>query len=119
VLRAFLIFVNMVTTHTLPQDFATPYSPLREVIHGDWNWKNFAAVFGLCAGFIAPILGSIVTAVSWFKDPSWHGVSLHQVSTTLFVSTLPLLILGAHCLDLLDKEKKITHLSHRDDASNG
>jgi hypothetical protein len=106
----------MVTTHRLPQDLATPNFQFLEIIHGSWNWKNCIAIFGLCGGFIAAILGSIVTAISWFKDPSWHHVSLHQAGTTLFVLTLPLLILGAHCLDLLEKEKRFTHLSHRDDA---
>jgi hypothetical protein len=107
VLRAFLVFANMATRNTLLHDFARLNSPFREIIDGTWNWKNCAAVFGLCAGFAAPILGSIVTAISWFKDPSWHGLSLHQAGTTLFVLTLPLLILGAHCLDLLDKEKNV------------
>jgi hypothetical protein len=106
----------MVTRNILPHDFATLDSSFREIIEGTWSWKNCTAVFGLCTGFAAPILGSILTAISWFKDPSWHHVTLHQAGTTLFVLTLPLLILGAHCLDLLDKEKKFTHLSHRDDA---
>ena len=117
-LRAFLIFANMVTRNILPHDFTTLDSSFREIIDGTWSWKNCAAVFGLCAGFAAPIVGSILPAISWFKDPSWHHVTLHQAGTTLFVLTLPLLILGAHCLDLLDKEKKFTHLSHRDDASD-
>ena len=77
-----------------------------ELISGTWNWKNGTAAFGLGAGFIAPIIGSIVTVISWFKDPVWHHVALHQAGTTLFVLTLPLLVLGAHCLDLLDKDKK-------------
>lgn len=63
------------------------------------------AVLGLGGGLIAPILGSIITVISWFVDPAWHGISLHGSGTTLFALTLPLLILGAHCLDLLDKEK--------------
>ena len=96
----------MVTTHTLPQEVATPHSAIRELIRGTWNWKNGTAAFGLAAGFIAPICGSIVTVISWFRDPVWHHVSLHEAGTTLFVLTLPLLILGAHCLDLLDNEKK-------------
>ena len=71
----------------------------------DCSWKTSAAVFGLCAGFIAPIVGLVVTVISWFRDPVWHHVYLHQAGTTLFVVALPLLLLGAHCLDLLDKDK--------------
>jgi len=77
-----------------------------ELISGTWSWKNGTAAFGLAAGFIAPILGSIVTVISWFRDPVWHHFYLHQAGTTLFVLTLPLLIIGAHCLDLLDNDKK-------------
>jgi len=99
----------MVTTHTLPQEVATPHSAIRELIRGEWNWKNGAAAFGLAAGFIAPIVGSIVTVISWFRDPVWHGLALHQASTGLFVIVLPLLVFGAHCLDLLDKEKEVKH----------
>ncbi len=62
-------------------------------------------MFGLAGGLIAPIAGSILTIVTWFADPAWHGYSLHYVATALFVLTLPLLLFGAHCLDLLDKQK--------------
>lgn len=72
----------------------------------DLNWKSSVAVFGLGSGFIALILGLILTVISWFRDPVWHHVALHQAGTTLFVLTLPLLVIGAHCLDLLDAEKK-------------
>jgi hypothetical protein len=79
-------------------------------------------VVGLGSGFSAPIIGSIVTVISWFSDPVWHGVALHQAATFLFFSALPLLILGAHCLDLLDKDKKQPHSSpqiQRNEASAG
>lgn len=109
----------MITRHTSPHDFATPDYVFREVIHDTWNWKNWTAVFGLCAGFVAPILGSILTVISWFKDPSWHHVYLHQAGTTLFVLTLPLLILGAHCLDLIDKDKEASHAFQHVDAAEG
>lgn len=58
---------------------------------------------------MAPIIGSVLTAISWFVDPMWHGFSLHAAATALFVLTFPLLLLGAHCLDLMEKEKERTH----------
>ena len=78
-------------------------------MHGTWTLTTCGVAFGLCAGFSAAILGSILTVISWFKDPAWHGVPLHEVGTILFVLTLPLLILGAHCLDLIDNQKKAAH----------
>ncbi len=103
----------MLRIYTLSEDFPTPYSAIKELIRGNWNWKSRGAVIGLCGGFIAPIFGSILTVASWFIDPVWHGISLHQVGTSLFFVALPLLILGAHCLDLLDKEKKSAHASRQ------
>ena len=97
----------MVHTFRLPEEFPTHNSPIKELVHGRSNWKVRGALFGLAAGFIAPIVGSIVTVICWFRDPAWHGIALHQAGTALFVVTLPLLILGAHCLDLLDKETKL------------
>jgi len=79
-----------VTTYKLPQ---SP-SP----------WKIVGSVFGLFGGLMAPIIGSVLTIVSWFADPVWHGLSLHLAATSLFVISFPLLLLGAHCLDLLDKD---------------
>lgn len=85
----------MATTYNLPESV----SP----------WKILGSVIGLLGGLMAPIIGSVVSVISWFTDPAWHGLSLHLVATSLFFITFPLLILGAHCLDLLEKEKKRKH----------
>ena len=71
-----------------------------------FTWKTSGAAFGLVAGLSAPIIGSALTVICWFRDPVWHSLYLHHVATSLFVLTIPLLILGAHCLDLLDKDKQ-------------
>ena len=105
VLRALLFEAHMVTNDTLSEEFATPHSAIRGLIHGSWNWKSCSVVFGLCGGFTTPIFGSVVAVISWFTDPVWHGISLHQAGTILFILAIPLLILAAHCLDLLDKDK--------------
>lgn len=67
-------------------------------------WKIVGSVFGLFGGLMAPIIGSVLTIVSWFADSVWHGLSLHLIGTFLFVISFPLLLLGTHCLDLLDKD---------------
>ena len=82
----------MATTYNLPQ----PVS----------HWKIIGSLVGVFGGLMSPILGSVVTIVSWFADPAWHGLSLHVAGTSLFVITFPLLAFGAHCLDLLEKEKR-------------
>ena len=71
-------------------------------VHG-WNWLSVGAMFGLCFGIFLPIAGSILTIVAWITGPRWHGFLIHRDATVLFGLTIPLLILGAHCLDLLDR----------------
>lgn len=93
------------TYYKSPQD-PPPHSAILKLIRGRWTWKSSGAVFGLLAGLLAPIIGSMLAVVCWFRDPVWHSLYLHHVATTLFVLTIPLLVLGAHCLDLLDEEKK-------------
>jgi len=70
--------------------------------HG-WNWRAVGAVFGLSFGIIAPLIGSVVTAIAWFTGPEWHALPLQRDGTVLLLLTIPLLIFGAHCLDLMDK----------------
>ena len=109
----------MVTTYTLQEDFPAPHSAIKQLLHETWNWKSSVAVIGLCGGFIAPVFGAVVTVISWFIDPAWHGLFLHQAATSLFILAIPLLILGAHCLDLLDKEQKLAQASERGETLAG
>jgi hypothetical protein len=82
----------MVTSYKSAQHFST--------------WKRRTAAIGLFGGLAAPVAGSILSIITWFADPAWHGLYLHVIATTLFVIAFPLLILGAHCLDLLDKDRQ-------------
>ena len=99
--------VAMNTNYTLREDFPSPYSAGRELLRGPSSWKSRGAIAGLSGGLIAPIFAVLLTVISWFTDPMWHGLALHTAGTSLFVATLPLLVLGAHCLDLLDKENNL------------
>jgi len=71
-------------------------------VHG-WTWKSCGAAAGLIGGMIAPLLGLGLTALAWFVT-RWHGVPLKKTGAILLFLTLPLLIFGAHCLDLIDHE---------------
>jgi hypothetical protein len=76
-------------------------------VHG-WTWRASGAVFGLSCGIISPLIGSILTAIAWFTGPEWHGFSIQRYGTVLLFLTIPLLIFGAHCLDLMDKQDEGT-----------
>jgi len=85
----------------------TPRAVLRELgIHG-WNPKTFGAAIGLCGGILAPVFGSVFTAISWFTGSVWHGWHMQRNGTILLFLTIPLLIFGAHCLDLLDRQDSL------------
>jgi hypothetical protein len=72
----------------------------------DWNWRNGGAFFGICGGLLSPLLGSTLTAITWFTGPQWHGLFLQRDGTVLLFLTIPLLIFGAHCLDLEDQQER-------------
>lgn len=70
-----------------------------------WTLRTVAAGCGLCGGIGVGVLGSIISAVAWFTGPEWHGHLLQRDGTILLFLTIPLLIFGAHCLDLVDRQK--------------
>lgn len=83
----------------------SPRSVINEMrLHG-WSWKSGGAVFGLCGGIISPLIGSIFTAIAWCSGPTWHGFAMQRDGTVLLFLTIPLLIFGAHCLDLLGQQE--------------
>ena len=80
-----------------------------------WAWQSVCAVLGLAGGVIAPILGATSDVVTWFVHSTTMHAYLHVSSIVLCAMTLPLLILGAYCLDLLEA-KTARRLSLDSDA---
>jgi len=66
------------------------------------TWQSVGAVFGLAGGLLAPALGTLLTVMSWFVSQQRASLYLSRLSTILFFLTIPLLALGAHCLDMLE-----------------
>ncbi len=94
----------MSSEHTLPVDELTPRSIINELRCHGWTLKTGSAAFGFCGGVGAGILGCILTAIAWFTGAVWHGHSVQRFGTILLFLTIPLFVLGAHCLDLLDRD---------------
>ena len=103
-LRAFCFWCVMETTYKSEAADSTA-TEIRNLVRGKWTCKSCLAVLGLFGGLAAPVFGLMLTVVSWFSTRLWHGVSFRTVGTLLFVLSIPLLTLGAHYLDLLDKER--------------
>jgi hypothetical protein len=78
-----------------------------------WTWRSGGAAFGLGAGIICPIIGSVFTAIAWFTGPVWQGMYLRRDGTILLALTIPLLLFGAHCLDLVDSRGRTTRTARR------
>ncbi|HEV7746460.1 MAG TPA: hypothetical protein VGO56_15795 [Pyrinomonadaceae bacterium] len=101
----------MTTESSLPMMKLTPQS-VREQIHlHGWNWRSSGAVCGLCFGILSPLAGSLLTAIVWFTGSHWHSGFIQRCGTLLLFLTIPLLIFGAHCLDLIDKENELAKSS--------
>ena len=73
--------------------------------HDIKTWSGGGAVFGLVGGILAALLGSLLTAAAWVvggEIQTW----LHAFAASLLLSTIPLLALGAYCLDALEARTK-------------
>jgi hypothetical protein len=69
-----------------------------------WRWQAVCAVLGLAGGLLAPFLGAAFDVTSWFTQSHTAVSRLHVLSIVSCALTIPLLALGAHCLDLLEKK---------------
>jgi hypothetical protein len=94
----------MASESSLPKRKLRPHGLVEQTrVHG-WTWRTGGAICGLGCGIIAPLVGSILTAIAWFTGPEWHGFFLRRDGAVLLFLTIPLLIFGAHCLDLVDRQ---------------
>jgi len=80
-----------------------------------WTWQSGGAACGLCFGLIALLIGSVLTAITLFTGPGWHGFALQRDGLVLLFLTFPLLAFGAHCLDLLDQQDQKTKKIEEDE----
>jgi amino acid transporter len=71
-----------------------------------WDWRSVGAVVGISGGVVSALVGAVLTAFSWFMSASEVSVYVRTTGTVLLVLMIPLLVFGAHCLDLTEKRKK-------------
>lgn len=68
-----------------------------------WGWRSFGALVGLLGGIVAALIGSVFTAISWITGVEGNGAYMQTLGTVFLFLTIPLLVLGAHCLDVVEK----------------
>lgn len=72
------------------------------------TWQSVGAAVGLFGGLLSIVLAVLIWAVVGLIAPAGALGSLLDVGgTVLFILPLPLLALGAHCLDLLEKKAPV------------
>ncbi|HEX8283123.1 MAG TPA: hypothetical protein VF588_07200 [Pyrinomonadaceae bacterium] len=76
------------------------------------TWESVFAAVGLFGGLLSIVLGVLDWAAVGLLTPAGAlGSFLDAAGTALFVLPLPLLALGAYCLDLLEKKTPALPLS--------
>jgi predicted Na+-dependent transporter len=77
------------------------------------TWEP-AAAFACFAGSILSLAIGFALTTNWLLNAVHHPY-LHAVGIALLIIGIPILILGGHCLDLMDKKNKksdqVLHLS--------
>src|SRR5688572_20672093 len=68
------------------------------------TWEP-AAAFTCFAGSILSLAIGFALTSNWLLNAVHHPY-LHAVGITLLIIGIPILILGGHCLDLMDKKNK-------------
>ena len=71
------------------------------------GWESFGAAFGLAGGVLSAPSGALLWAAAQFPALAGTGPALSVLSNVLFGLCLPLLALGACCLDLLEKKSPL------------
>jgi hypothetical protein len=68
------------------------------------QWQATAALFCFVTSMFAGMVGSLLTT-AWVLNAQLHPL-LHAIGLTLLIIAIPVLILGGHCLDLMERKQK-------------
>ena len=94
--------------YTLPEDELRGeiYQRMLRLMGKNWGaWESVVAAVSLFGGLLSIVLGVLVWAVVGLFAPAGAlGAFLDVAGTVLFVLPLPLMALGAFCLDRLEKK---------------
>lgn len=71
-----------------------------------WDLPTLGAIFGLAGGVVCVLFGSIFYAATWVTGTEGAGGHLRLVASVALMLTIPLLVFGAHCLDIAEKRKR-------------
>jgi uncharacterized membrane protein len=67
------------------------------------SWQVAAAIACFVIAVVAGLVGFLLTT-DWILNAEHHP-ALHALGLTSLILALPVLILGGHCLDLMDRKR--------------
>lgn len=70
----------------------------------NYTWEPLAALACFVGSALSLVIGFVLTT-GWLVNADRHPF-LHGIGVTLLIIGLPILILGAHCLDLKDRKRR-------------
>ena len=79
------------------------YLPVYRLIKKNrWRWPAVAASLSLGLGILSPLAGVVLNLLVSYTRLGSEKPFLHKLSIIFYVVSVPLLMIGAHFLDLLD-----------------
>jgi hypothetical protein len=88
--------------HNAKTLYLKPFSPPKK---REWTWQTLGALFCFISGLVTIFFGSLFTIINWFTNSGTTSLFLKRFGTIFFLLAIPLFILGAHCLDLLERKR--------------
>ena len=105
-LRAFSVAPGLMVTSEMTFKHSHNHQAVLGELHArGFNRDTCGASCAFTLGILSPLAGSVLTAWSWITGPIWHGIAIQRMGTVLLALTVPLLLVGAHCLDRSEKDR--------------
>jgi hypothetical protein len=76
----------------------------------EWTWQSLVVTITLGIGVLSPVIGTGLNLIVWFIPSNHLRTLLYETSMAFYVITLPLVVLGSHCLDLLEQKSAVLSL---------
>ena len=91
------------------------YLPIYELLkENKTRWQAIGAGLSLCGGLLSPSAGVILNILYSFTRLGFQYPALYKISMIFYSLTIPLLIVGGHFLDLLEKKASEARCSEAD-----
>lgn len=87
------------------------------IIKNRLTWQSVGATLGISGGMFSLLLAMLLWSIVRFLAASGSASILRALEIIFFVLPLPLLALGVHCLDLLEKKRPALTLPGRSQSA--